>query len=330
LDPTATPTPADWSTITDAPVFSFGQYSIELGGAVTTLQSADQIQITLGGDVLFASDSADLSPDAQAALKAAVVHLDGYAGGTINIVGHTDNIDTEAYNQDLSERRAQSVVRALQTMIDTSKFTLVASGKGETEPVAPNDSDANRQLNRRVVLTLTSEVTTPTQVQTTGDLPPFTDGPVGTGADGVDFTSPGRTFKVTAPAAVQIGNSLLVTIQVTATDNVTNSYFGFPLNAVFSYRDNAFYPQYSLATYLRAGTSAVYPYDYQRTVSTGGTEQWAPLADLDTLTTPLNGGQTVTYVGLYPAITGTPTIAIQFSTVGTAFRLTDIPITSAG
>jgi outer membrane protein OmpA-like peptidoglycan-associated protein len=327
--------PIDWSEVVEAPVFPFEQYTQELAGAVQTIESTTEVQITLGGDVLFATDSADLTPEAQAALQAAVAHLEGREGGTIDVVGHTDDVNTNEYNQDLSERRAQSVVAALETMIDTSKFDLVASGKGETEPVAPNDSDANRQLNRRVVITLIAEETTESLVGATGELPPFDRGLVATGADGVEVEELGRPFRVSAPEATRVGDALVVTIQVTALDNDNDPSTGFPgLSGVWGPRGfgNTSYPMNSLLVYVVAGATAVYPYEYSLGTTDSGTEVRRSLADLDASVAPA-GGQTATLVGIYPALASTDHIAIQLDNgIGSAppFRLTDIPIIDLG
>jgi outer membrane protein OmpA-like peptidoglycan-associated protein len=76
----------------------------------------------------------------------------------VTITGHTDNRGDPAYNQDLSERRAESVHQALAGRLG-GDFAFQASGKGEDEPVAPNENDdgsdnpGGRALNRRVEIT---------------------------------------------------------------------------------------------------------------------------------------------------------------------------------
>ena len=70
------------------------------------------------------------------------------------MVGHTDSSGSEAYNQGLSERRAQSTVDYLATKgIDSSR--LKASGAGESQPIADNKTKEGRAQNRRVVLSRT-------------------------------------------------------------------------------------------------------------------------------------------------------------------------------
>jgi OOP family OmpA-OmpF porin len=70
----------------------------------------------------------------------------------MNIIGHTDSVGPEAYNQKLSERRAQAVADYFATEGDVPQQTLQVSGRGESEPIASNDTDAGRAQNRRVVI----------------------------------------------------------------------------------------------------------------------------------------------------------------------------------
>jgi outer membrane protein OmpA-like peptidoglycan-associated protein len=70
---------------------------------------------------------------------------------SIRVVGHTDSVGTDAYNQGLSERRASSVVEYLLTQ-GLAPGKLTSEGKGESEPVADNETDEGRAQNRRVEL----------------------------------------------------------------------------------------------------------------------------------------------------------------------------------
>ena len=73
------------------------------------------------------------------------------AARKVLIEGHTDSVGSDEYNQSLSERRAQSVQAALfERGVEASQISTV--GKGETSPVASNDSPVGRQQNRRVEL----------------------------------------------------------------------------------------------------------------------------------------------------------------------------------
>lgn len=105
-------------------------------------------------EVLFEFDSAELTPRAEEALDevAAALTDSSLATCCFRIEGHTDAVGSEAYNRELSERRAESVVRYLARRHGIDDERLLVVGFGETRPIADNDSDAGRRKNRRVQL----------------------------------------------------------------------------------------------------------------------------------------------------------------------------------
>jgi len=112
----------------------------------------------LAADVLFAFDSAELSPDARRRVQQLGTEVAGRAApGQVSIVGHTDAEASDAYNDDLSRRRAQAVADVLSPMLAPAGVTLVVEGRGEREPVADNATPEGRQLNRRVSVGFTEE-----------------------------------------------------------------------------------------------------------------------------------------------------------------------------
>lgn len=103
------------------------------------------------GNVLFAFDSADLTADAQRLLADVSTRLTGASLVAVKVVGHTDSVGSDAYNQGLSERRARSVADFLIAQgVPADK--LSTEGRGESQPVADNGSDTGRAQNRRVEL----------------------------------------------------------------------------------------------------------------------------------------------------------------------------------
>jgi len=111
------------------------------------------IQVTFDSGILFDFDSAALRPEARSNLRDLAQSLDQYEGTEILIVGHTDAVGSEEYNYELSERRANSAAAYLYEQgIQPSRVTTV--GRGETEPVATNDTDYGRQQNRRVEIAI--------------------------------------------------------------------------------------------------------------------------------------------------------------------------------
>ncbi|MET0775555.1 MAG: OmpA family protein [Pseudomonas mandelii] len=107
--------------------------------------------ITLPGDVLFAFNQSDLSPSAQSQLDALMSKLQNADVVSIKVIGHTDSVGSDEYNQALSERRASSVAAYLLSQ-GLAPNKLTSEGKGESQPVADNETDEGRAKNRRVEL----------------------------------------------------------------------------------------------------------------------------------------------------------------------------------
>ncbi len=100
-------------------------------------------------NIFFDFDKATLRNESYPELNRLLEFMNNYPNMRINILGHTDNIGAEAYNQQLSERRAEAVARFLRVNgINTDR--LIVEGKGESAPVATNETEQGRQQNRRV------------------------------------------------------------------------------------------------------------------------------------------------------------------------------------
>ncbi len=104
--------------------------------------------VTLG-DLLFDTGKAELKSGATRNLTKLAVFLNTYKDRSVLIEGHTDNVGSEHSNLLLSQQRAESVKSWLENQ-GIASHRLVASGKGESSPVAGNESGSGRQLNRRV------------------------------------------------------------------------------------------------------------------------------------------------------------------------------------
>ncbi|WP_178119279.1 OmpA family protein [Metapseudomonas lalkuanensis] len=101
------------------------------------------------GNVLFAFDSAELTSTAKEQLVAVANRLNGANLVGAKVIGHTDSVGSDQYNQGLSERRARSVADFLAGQgVPADK--LSTEGRGESQPVADNETDAGRAQNRRV------------------------------------------------------------------------------------------------------------------------------------------------------------------------------------
>ena len=106
----------------------------------------------------FAFDKATLQPSAIDRLTtfSNEVKSSGVAPNTITITGHTDSIGSDAYNQTLSERRANSVAEFLASQ-GLNRAKMQVSGRGESQPVASNKTKAGRAQNRRVDINVSGQ-----------------------------------------------------------------------------------------------------------------------------------------------------------------------------
>jgi outer membrane protein OmpA-like peptidoglycan-associated protein len=109
----------------------------------------DTLKLTVDSEVSFDFAKADIKPSFEPSLDKLATLIRKYDRTIVHVVGHTDSIGSDSYNQELSERRAESVVNYLAYRgVDTRR--LRTEGRGEREPRADNATEAGRQLNRRV------------------------------------------------------------------------------------------------------------------------------------------------------------------------------------
>jgi outer membrane protein OmpA-like peptidoglycan-associated protein len=105
--------------------------------------------ITLRG-VYFDFDKSTIKPESRPALEDAAKILNDNPTINVEIQGHTDSKGSDEYNLSLSDRRAASVVGYLVQNLGIASSRLTSRGYGESQPIATNDTDAGRALNRRV------------------------------------------------------------------------------------------------------------------------------------------------------------------------------------
>ena len=115
----------------------------------TVQRVGEGIAVTFPEGLLFPFDSDQLKPAALTNLRNMAASLKKYPKTNTMIVGHTDSKGTAEYNQGLSERRARSASNFLASE-GVPRDRLATAGRGETESIATNDTDAGRALNRRV------------------------------------------------------------------------------------------------------------------------------------------------------------------------------------
>ena len=207
--------------------FRLQSHTLSADGASDTKQDEKSTTVTVAGDVTFATDSDQLSDQADGVLANVVEQIKKFpSGGDLTITGHTDDVADDAHNQDLSERRAKAVSERLKKLTDLSKWKESVSGKGESSPRVTNDSDEHRQANRRVEITLTpskpSEAAAAPRATASAlsGVIPTPAGPVGKGAQGVDVTINNKTVHMSIDGVTRVGEYLTGTLMLTASEKV--------------------------------------------------------------------------------------------------------------
>ena len=119
------------------------------GVDVSEVDGGDAILVNLPDGVTFDVGSATLKPAFRSTLDDVAASLQQYPNSLIDVYGHTDSTGSESFNQDLSERRAQTVSNYI-TSRGVNSARIRWQGFGETMPVADNSSEEGRRLNRRV------------------------------------------------------------------------------------------------------------------------------------------------------------------------------------
>ena len=326
------------------------RYTRSLDDSTSTHAGGKDITVTLASDVTFASDSADLASGAEAQLKTVAGQLNQHPdGGTLTIVGHTDDIQDDAYNQTLSEKRANAVKTRLEQLTKLDKWQTTVSGKGESQPKIKDTTDEARAANRRVEITLTptggttpknttptpnSSSTAPAPSNGSGKLPD-PKGPVAKGPEGVTLTTKsGDTsgeVTITLDHVTRKGGYLLGTVTCT----VKNGSTGAPLHPLLDDPETALTNQRSesgaLSTFyasdgltLLSNGERIFPADY----NDADVDHHLPLTEFNLSDHLKTGTTTICIVWPDP---GGNTITLdhpegKYSTPNTAYRLTDIPI----
>ena len=109
------------------------------------------ITVSIQLDVKFDFDKAVVKPQYRSEVEKAAVFLNNHPGSTAVVEGYTDSKGSDEYNQKLSERRANAVRDYIVNEFNVAGSRVSAVGYGEANPIATNDTDAGRALNRRVV-----------------------------------------------------------------------------------------------------------------------------------------------------------------------------------
>jgi outer membrane protein OmpA-like peptidoglycan-associated protein len=124
------------------------------GSGADITNTGTQLRVILPESVTFRTASSTVDPAFRPALRAVSESLRQYPNSSVRVVGHTDNVGTATYNNQLSQERAMAVAREL-IAAGTPSGRITVSGRGFNEPIASNASVAGRAENRRVEIIIT-------------------------------------------------------------------------------------------------------------------------------------------------------------------------------
>ncbi|MFC3440737.1 OmpA family protein [Sphingobium rhizovicinum] len=119
------------------------------GTGVDVIRDGDNLLLRMPSGITFAYNKADVQPQFQPTLNEVASVLAQYPKTYIDVLGHTDSDGSDAYNQTLSERRAQSVADYLVGK-GVQSARLATRGYGESQPIASNATEEGKAANRRV------------------------------------------------------------------------------------------------------------------------------------------------------------------------------------
>ena len=119
------------------------------GTGVDVIRQGDELLLRMPAGITFAFDSYAIQPQFQATLNEVAQTLSNYPSTIIDVLGHTDSVGTDAYNQQLSQQRAQAVANYLISR-GVQPARIATRGYGESMPIADNNTEMPPAANRRV------------------------------------------------------------------------------------------------------------------------------------------------------------------------------------
>lgn len=122
-------------------------YAVDDDGCPIPVEEVARVELMVN----FEFDRSEVRPQYFDEIEEVADFMEQYPDTVIELEGHTDSVGTDAYNQGLSERRANAVRDVLIERFDVQGSRITAVGYGESQPVASNDTDAGRAQNRRVM-----------------------------------------------------------------------------------------------------------------------------------------------------------------------------------
>lgn len=287
-----------------------------------TSAEEDQVTVTLASDVLFASDRHTLSKKARGVVDRAARSIQEQAdGGEVHVVGHTDDVDSDSYNQSLSERRAASVADRLRAQLGGG-YTVSEEGRGESQPIAEGTSDTARAANRRVEIEFQGHLVV--ENDDAGTDIPDTDAPT-VENEPVEISTKAGDYTIEVDAMVRRPGAIVGTLTATRTggDAVDPAWFLPSYLKLVGDRNFGTLAEsagpHNLA--LLGTAERVLPFDYKAYRTPTGFQMRRLLGDEDVTT--LGDGDTTTITLVWPD-TGQDTVTVD---APDRFRITGVPVT---
>ena len=287
------------------------------------------VTVSLASDVLFAVDKSTLTAKARKVIDRAAKKIAKVSsGGEVSVIGHTDDVGTDGYNQKLSLKRAQSVVGQLSKGVGED-FALKASGRGESEPAVDGHSAQARAGNRRVEIRFQAKTAgSAIDVGESGATAPKPKGPVVPAGSPVSVTVREKGFSIDVLSVRRVGSYLVGSLRVDASAPgpiQMLELFGTANQGLAAGRGLKMTTLVAGAhnlTLLGEG-SRYYPADYVTEAGAGRVlSQRATLAD-QFLASQVDQGRSVVVTAMWPD-PGGDTVTID---VPDRFRITDVPVT---
>lgn len=285
-----------------------------------TAGDGDTITVTLTSDVLFAPDADALTPEAQATVDQAASAVREQAdGGAIQVIGHTDDVDTDAYNQALSERRAQAVAARLAAALGEG-FDVTSEGRGESDAAVDGTSAEARAANRRVEIEFEGHMIL--EAEPEEKLPPTSAPTVSNGP--VELEANGSRYSVEVDSVVRRPGALVGTLRGELLEGSGSVTWFLPTyGSLIGDRNFLVWSQVGGAHNLSllTGVDRILPFDYERPGDDGAATRRLLgeelIGHLDRV------GDVALITVVWPD-TGQDTVTID---APERFRITDVPVT---
>ena len=123
------------------------------GSGVSVQREGDNINLVMPSNITYSTNSSEINSGFYEVLNSVAIVLKEFDQTIVVVAGHTDSRGSDAYNQELSQKRAVSVSNYLRSQ-GVMSDRLESVGFGEKQPVATNETPEGRELNRRVEITL--------------------------------------------------------------------------------------------------------------------------------------------------------------------------------